>query len=121
LGKRYLTNKLWQGRAKSARPIFEALASKEYSLHIIKFCVLTIINGMISMSLISLVAFPIIWSVVFLFDFDVSSTNAVMYEKLDIIFIIFLIGTLFEVGDRFYIGIKKNKLVSIWRDKEDRH
>jgi hypothetical protein len=73
------------------------------------------------MLLSSFVLLPIIWFVTFLFSFDVSSTNAVMYGKLDVLFVIFLIGTLFEIGDRFYIGIKKNKLVSIRRDKEDRH
>lgn len=73
------------------------------------------------MLLTSLVVLPMAWLVSFFISFDISSTNALIYKKLDIILIIYLIGALFEIGDRFYIGIKKNKLVSIIRDKDDRH
>jgi len=73
------------------------------------------------MLLTSLVVLPMAWLVSFFISFDIILTNALIYKQLDIILIIYLIGALFEIGDRFYIGIKKNKLVSIIRDKDDRH
>ena len=73
------------------------------------------------MFLSSLIALPIMWIVVFLFSFDAYGTTTTFLNKYDLILVIWFIGTLFEFGDRLYIGIKKNKLVTIIRDKEDRH
>jgi len=72
------------------------------------------------MLIILVISIPVIWLVVFCITFNIhDATNAIL-NKLDIILIIFSIGTLFEIGNRFYIGIKKNKLVSIFKDKADR-
>ena len=98
-----------------------ALASKDIVLHKIKFALLNLINSVIAMILIALIALPIMWLVVFLFSFEIKETNEVFLNKYDIILVIWFIGLLFEFGDRLYIGIKKNKLVSIIRDKADRH
>jgi len=98
-----------------------ALASKDVVLHKINFVLLNLINSVIAMILLALIALPIMWLVVFLFSFDLKETNEAFLNKYDIILVIWCIGSLFEFSDRLYIGIKKKKLVSIIRDKEDRH
>lgn len=84
------------------------------------FGVHTIINAFLAMALSLLITMPLIWLTVFFFFLEIKSTNDAIYAKSDIIFVIFSIGLLFEIGDRLYRGIKSGNLVSIIRVKQDR-
>ncbi|GAA0363102.1 hypothetical protein GCM10009092_29360 [Bowmanella denitrificans] len=72
------------------------------------------------MLLSSLIILPTIWVSVFLLSFDFEETTALIVENIDLILVIFTVGTCFEIGDRLYRGAKKGKIITIIRDKDDR-
>ncbi len=51
-------------------------------------------------------------------SFDSAINN--MTTHWDVYTFIYFIGLLLEISDRIYRGVKKNKIIKIIRDKEDR-
>jgi len=51
-------------------------------------------------------------------SFDSAMNN--MTTHWDVYAFIYFIGLLLEISDRIYRGVKKNKIIKIIRDKEDR-
>lgn len=83
------------------------------------FCV-SIINGIASIILSTLVLFPLMYLVLLLFTWDFAETIDIFLDKLNVIIVIFSIGTVFEIIDRICRGISNSKILTIRRDKSDR-
>ncbi len=82
--------------------------------------VASIFNGVIAVSIASLVVLPIAWLVLIIFGTGLHGGIKIIIEKLDIFFVIFSVVAIFEIVDRIIRGSKKSKIIRIIRDKEDR-
>lgn len=80
----------------------------------------SIFNGIVAMMIASLVVFPMLWLVLFIFGSGSQEAIEIISSKIDIIIVIFSIGSAFEIIDRIIRGKKKSKIIKIIRDKEDR-
>ncbi len=86
----------------------------------LKIILFSIINGIAAMIVASVVVIPLLFLVSFAFTWDLSETTNTILDKLDIIAVIFIIVTIFEIIDRIFRGIKKSKILTVIRDKADR-
>ncbi|WP_286268708.1 hypothetical protein [Thalassotalea hakodatensis] len=84
-----------------------------------KLLIISIINGFIASLISWLLILPVIWVVTFFFSFDINETTNTIVSVFDIIIVIALIGALFEIINRVYIGLKQNRIVGIIRKKEE--
>ncbi|WP_031569897.1 hypothetical protein [Rheinheimera texasensis] len=82
--------------------------------------VLSFINGSVAMAIASAVVFPIIFVGLSITSGSFSSAMNNMISNWDVYGFICFIGLMLEISDRIYIGVKKNKVIKIIRDKEDR-
>jgi uncharacterized membrane protein YqjE len=86
----------------------------------LKIFFFSIFNGIASMILSALVIVPLMCLVLLIITWNLSETKETILDKLDIIIVIFCIGTVFEILDRVIRGIRKSKILTIRRDKSDR-
>jgi hypothetical protein len=86
----------------------------------LKIILVSIFNGIVAMTAIFFVTVPVIGFILFLIDGELSTTTDTLMDTLDVIIVIFCIGTVLEIIDRIIRGIKKSKILTIIRDKTDR-
>ncbi len=82
--------------------------------------VFSFINGSISMAIASAVVIPVIFFGLSITSGSFDSAINNMISHWDVYVFIYFIGLLLEISDRIYRGVKKNKIIKIIRDKEDR-
>ncbi|WP_340680695.1 hypothetical protein, partial [Paraglaciecola sp.] len=63
---------------------------------VMRITICSLINGIAAMLLASLVVIPLIILVSFLFTWEITETLDTFWDKLDIIIVIFIIGSVFE-------------------------
>jgi hypothetical protein len=82
--------------------------------------VFSFINGSIAMAIASAVVIPVIFAGLSITSGSFYSAMNSMISNWDVYVFIYFIGLLLEILDRTYRGVKKNKIIKIIRDTEDR-
>lgn len=82
--------------------------------------VFSFVNGSIAMLIASAVFIPAVFIGLSITSGSFDSAINSIFTHWDVYLFIYFIGTLIEVSDRLYRGVKKNKIIKVIRDKEDR-
>jgi hypothetical protein len=82
--------------------------------------VFSFINGSVAMAIASAVVIPAIFAGLSITSGSFDSAINNMISHWDVYVFIFFIGLLLEIFDRTYRGLKKNKIIKVIRDMEDR-
>lgn len=85
-----------------------------------RILLISIFNGFIAMVIAFIVIAALAFLVSFLITWDLNKAAGYLSRNLDIFIIAFIVGHLFEVTDRVIRGKRKNKIISIIRDKDER-
>lgn len=94
--------------------------TENYSDKKLMIIIFSFINGSISMAITSVVVIPAIFFGLTITSGSFDSAMNNMIHHWDFYVFIYFIGLLLEISDRIYKGVKKNKIIKIIRDKEER-